>query len=54
MIRLLPLLLVFLASCGVAGPPIPPSKVREDATPPAANPSVLISGTVGVGIGGRL
>ena len=55
MIRLVPLLLlVLLAACGVAGPPVPPSQARQDAARPAANPDVLVSGSVGLGLGGRL
>ncbi|MFO6465696.1 argininosuccinate lyase [Jannaschia sp. KMU-145] len=47
MIRLIPLLVLLLAACGVDGPPIPPSEVEPEDR-------VTISGSVGVGVRGSL
>ena len=49
MIRPALLLALVLSACGVDGPPVPPSQAREDARAPA----VTISGSVGIGVGGR-
>lgn len=45
----LPLALL-LSACGVDGPPVRPSQVPDDER----GPNMVVSGSVGLGVGGRL
>ena len=47
-------LALLAAGCGVDGPPVAPSAIEPEDRPAGRTPTVMVSGTAGAGIAGRL